>query len=433
MEFLKYINVVINTTTILCSTSYYVLKYKCGFTTFNNAVMTICNSLLPKNYIFTKIVQWGVQEINDSLYIKNNEELVKYFSTFNNSVPYNSYELQHSLHRLQDLMSYAKAQNNELVIESSVPVNSGSVALVFKAQLNGDSVIIKVLRYNMKNRIENDIHILMCFFDNILIKKITEYYFVLNFKSFIENIKESLLTQCDFNNEINNSLLFKNNLKNNKNIIIPYAHKHFTETFDDVIVMEYLNGPIAKNVSLDKLQPHLKTLQLFFFDSLYRYNILHADFHLGNIIVVDDDTLGVIDFGIVYELTSEISDALFDFMFMLAELDPTKKSFHKTSCKIVKKCIQLCCRDEHVYDLVYKKIINDLQFMEMFKESFSVNRVMIVIKKLMSIQDNVIVLKSKICQLFLSTLSGIQTMEFVNDGCTLQTLVRSFINRSVEI
>ena len=133
--------------------------------------MTICNSLLPKNYIFTKIVQWGVQEINDSLHVKNNEELIKYFSTFNNSVPYNSDELQYSLHRLQDLMAYAKAQNNEFIIENSVPINSGSVALVFKAQLNGYPVIIKVLRCNMKNRIENDIHTLMCFFDNILIKK----------------------------------------------------------------------------------------------------------------------------------------------------------------------------------------------------------------------------------------------------------------------
>ena len=210
-------------------------------------------------------------------------------------------------------------------------------------------------------------------------------------------------------------------------------YKYFTETFNDVIVMEYINGPIAKNVSLDKLQPHLENLQLFFFESLFRYNILHADFHLGNIIIVDDNTIGIIDFGIVYELTNEISDALFDFMFMLAYLDPTKKSFHKTSCKIVKKCIKLCCRDEDVYDLVYTKIINDLQFMEMFKEGFSVNRLAIVIKKLISIQDNTVVLKSKICQLFLSTLSGIQTIEFVNDGFTLQSLVRSFINRSVDI
>lgn len=432
-EFLKYINLVINTTSLFCFTSYYVLKHKLGFMTFNNAVMTICNSLLPKNYIFTKVVQWGVQEVNDSLYVKNNEELVKYFSTFNNSVPYNDHELQYSLHCLENLMGYAKAQNDEFIIESSVPVNSGSVALVFKAQLNGTPVIIKVLRCDMKSRIENDIDSLMYFFDNILIKKITEYYIGLNFASFIESIKESLLTQCDFNNEINNSLLFKNNLKNNKNIIIPYVYKHFTETFNDVIVMEYINGPIAKNVSLDKLNCHLEHLQLFFFDSLFKYNILHADFHLGNIIIVDDNTVGVIDFGIVYELTSEISDALFNFMFMLASLDPSEKSFHKTSCKIVKKCIQLCCRDQDVYDLVYTKIVSDLQFMEMFKESFSVNRVMIVIKKLMSMQDKTIVLKSKICQLFLSTLSGIQTMEFVNHGCTLQSLVRSFINRSIEI
>jgi ubiquinone biosynthesis protein len=285
----------------------------------------------------------------------------------------------------------------------------------------------------MKERIENDVNVILCFFNNIIVKKIIESYFVLNFKSFIEDIKESLLMQCDFNNEVNNALLFKNNFKNKKNIIIPHVYKHFTETFDEVIVMEYIDGPIAKNVSLDKLEHHFEKLQSFFFDSLYRYNILHADFHLGNIIVMDDNTLGIIDFGIVYELTPEISDALFDLIFMVTSLDSTEKSFHKKSCKIIKLSIELCCQDEHVYNLVYNKIISDLHFMNMFKENFSVNKLMIIIKKLISIQDDTIVLKSNTCQLFLAALSGIQTIEYINNGQTLQSLLRSFINKSIKI
>jgi len=336
MELLKYVRLIINTTSIFCSTSYYFLKYKLRFITFNNAVISACNSFFPKNYIFTKVVQWGIQEVNDSLYVKNNEELIKYFSTFNNSVPYNNYELQHSLQSLRNLVEYTKTRNDELILEDNVPMNSGSVALVFKARLNSVPVIIKVLRYNMKERIENDVNVIICFFNNIIIKKIIESYFVLNFKSFIENIKESLLIQCDFNNEVNNALLFKNNFKNKKNIIIPHVYKHFTETFNEIIVMEYINGPIAKNVSFDKLEHHFEKLQSFFFESLYRYNILHADFHLGNIIVIDDNILGVIDFGIVYELTPEISDALFDIILMVTSLDSTEKLFHKKSCKIIK-------------------------------------------------------------------------------------------------
>ena len=248
MEILKYARLIISTTSIFCSTSYYFLKYKFRFITFNNAVISACNSFFSNNYIFTKVIQWGIQEVNDILYVKNNEELIKYFSSFNNSVPYNNVELQHSLLSLKNLVEYTKTRNDELILEDNVPMNSGSVALVFKARLNSAPVIIKVLRCNMKERIENDVNVIICFFNNIIVKKIIESYFVLNFKSFIEDIKESLLMQCDFNNEVHNALLFKNNFKNNKNIIIPHVYKHFTETFNDVIVMEYINGPIAKNV-----------------------------------------------------------------------------------------------------------------------------------------------------------------------------------------
>ena len=46
------------------------------------------------------------------------------------------------------------------------------------------------------------------------------------------------------------------------------------------------------------------------------YNVFHGDFHLGNIIIMNDYTVGIIDFGIVYIVTDKISNDLFNIMFL---------------------------------------------------------------------------------------------------------------------
>ena len=67
----------------------------------------------------------------------------------------------------------------------------------------------------------------------------------------------------------------KNQLKNKKNIIVPQVYKHFTDAFHDIIIMDYLDGPVAKNVPLYQLQNHLETIRTLCFEFLFKYNILH--------------------------------------------------------------------------------------------------------------------------------------------------------------
>ena len=77
--------------------SYNIIKYKLRFITFNDAVITICNSLTDKNYLFTKVIQWGIQEVHDQYNIKDNHELQNYFKHFSSNVPYTLCELQYSI------------------------------------------------------------------------------------------------------------------------------------------------------------------------------------------------------------------------------------------------------------------------------------------------------------------------------------------------
>ena len=348
---------------------YNAVKYKLRLATFEDAVISVCDSLTHKNYIFTKVIQWGIQEIYNDANIKENDKLKNYFSAFSSKVPYTPHELQYSVSVIKRVIQYAGSRNETLTFENDeyVPMNSGTVALVFKARLNTDPVIIKILRPNIKNKIKEDIDVLLQFFKNAYIKKVIGNHIKINFQKFIENNTDTLLRQCNFDNEVKNAIIFKNNLRNKKNIVVPCIYTHFTEMFNDVIIMEYLEGHIAKNVPLEILRRNVEPLQSLYFESLFRYNVLHGDFHLGNIIIMDGDSgsgssdtnkIGIIDFGIVYFLTDEESNKLFDIMFLSVSTNNNVNNLKNTS-KILKILIQLVCLNERQQKIIFEQVKKD--------------------------------------------------------------------------
>ena len=424
----------INVVNIFSVSCYNIAKYKLRFATFEDAVISLCNSLTKNNYIFTKVIQWGVQEVYhddnidnaNSNNIKDNVKLKNYFSVFSNNVPYTQDELEHSLACIKNVKQYASSRNDELVVDYA-PINSGSVALVFKARLNSSSVAIKILRPNIRNKIKEDIDVLLSFFDNIVIKNIIWFYIKINIKKFIVSSVENLLNQCNFNDEVKHILLFKNNLKNKKNIVIPHVYTHYTEMFNEIIIMEFLDGPVAKNVPLDKMKNCAEHLQSFFFDSLFRYNVLHADFHLGNIIIMNDgDKIGIIDFGIVYFLTDELSNSLFDIMFLSLKSD--QKNFYS----ILKIVIRLICFDERQYKIIFETLNQDkeIEYILRFCD-FSANRIVKIINKIVSLEN--IEVKHTVYKLFLSSMSGLQTIEYANDKNPLTILTRVYMDKSIQL
>lgn len=425
----------INVVTIFSISCYNIAKYKLRFATFEDAVMSLCNSLTRNNYIFTKVIQWGVQEVYhddtidnaNSNNIKDNDKLKNYFSVFSNNVPYTQDDLEYSVACIKNVKQYASSRNDELVVDYA-PINSGSVALVFKARLNSSPVVIKILRPNIRNKIKEDIDDLLYFFDNIIIKNIIWFYIKINIKKFIVNNVENLLNQCNFNDEVKHILLFKNNLKNKKNIVIPHVYTHYTETFNEIIIMEFLDGPIAKNVPLDKMKNYVEYLQSFFFDSLFRYNILHGDFHLGNIIVMNDgDKIGIIDFGIVYFLTDEMSNSLFDIMFL-----SLKSSNIKNFYSILNITIRLICSDERQHEIIFEILRNDKEIEFIVRcNDFSANTIIKIINKIMSLEN--IEIKQTVYKLLLSSMSGLQTIEYANDNKPLTTLTRVYMDKSIQI
>jgi predicted unusual protein kinase regulating ubiquinone biosynthesis (AarF/ABC1/UbiB family) len=433
MFFFDRVKKIIKCSVIVSVTSYYIIKYKLRLSTFNDTVINICNSLVDKNYLFTKIIQWGIQEVHTQYNIKNNNELQHYFNKFSSNVPYTVCELQYSTSILNNAAEYAKSRNEELLIENDFkPINSGTVALVFKGRLNNVPIIIKILRNNIQERIHKDIYEIMNLIDSVFITKIFRFYNIkLNFKTFFVNNYDLLLKQCDFNQEADNCLLFKKNLKNKNNVVIPHVYKHFTEFSNKIIVMDYICGQVAKDVPIEEFKRCVITLQTFFFESLFMYNILHGDFHLGNIILIRDNdnhdnnviNVGIIDFGIVYKLTQKESNDLFNIIF--AAIDSNKID------TLLKLMIRMICPVKGEHEAILNDIKHDKDILVLQKNDFSANTILACLKKVTSLEN--ISLDSNICSLIFCVMSGLQTVEYVNDNKSLLFLTKSYINRSIKI
>ena len=197
--------------------------------------------------------------------------------------------------------------------------------------------------------------------------------------------------------------------------------------------MEYLEGPVAKNVPLENLRKNVEPLQSFYFESLFRYNVLHGDFHLGNIIIMDDgNKIGIIDFGIVHFLTDEDSNKLFDIMFLSLSTTNNNNNNLNTFYNILKVSIRFICSDKNQHKRIYEQLNQDKELEALIRHNdYSANLLIKIINKIMSLEN--VELKSNVCELFLSTMSGLQTMEYVNNKMNLTDLTKSFTNRSIKM
>ena len=140
----------------------------------------------------------------------------------------------------------------------------------------------------------------------------------------------------------------------------------------------------------------------------------------------DGDKIGIIDFGIVYFLTDELSNSLFDIMFLSLKSD--QKNFYS----ILKIVIRLICFDERQYKIIFETLNQDkeIEYILRFCD-FSANRIVKIINKIVSLEN--IEVKHTVYKLFLSSMSGLQTIEYANDNKPLTILTRVYMDKSIQL
>ena len=193
------------------------------------------------------------------------------------------------------------------------PIATASLAQVHRATLiTGEKVAVKVLKPNTKEIIIRDLHILF-FIAHLFDKhfpKLRNY----NVVEIIKEYSDWTLREIDFRKEANNIKLIKNNLKNEK-VIIPKVYDKFTT--EELLVMEFENGQNVYNhnfKSENERKEFCQELVNIFSKMIFIDGFFHADPHPGNIFVSSNNTLLLLDFGMIgivnKQLRQKISEVL---------------------------------------------------------------------------------------------------------------------------
>jgi ubiquinone biosynthesis protein len=168
-----------------------------------------------------------------------------------------------------------------------IPLASASISQVHAATLkNGDAVVVKVLRPNIKKLIQRDISLLKS------LASLGHRYWRgskrLKPREVVREFEQSLLDELDLHREAANASQLKRNFSTSPLLYVPKIHWDYVH--HNILVMERIHGiPVTDMKALRAQGICLKTLAErgveIFFTQVFRDCFFHADMHPGNIFV----------------------------------------------------------------------------------------------------------------------------------------------------
>ncbi len=194
------------------------------------------------------------------------------------------------------------------------PLACASIAQVHTAQLiTGEEVVIKVQRPGIRATIEADLSIL-----HFLARQAVEV--IPEAETFrpdliLSEFERAIIKELDFTYEARNLSRFAKNFASWSTVHIPTLYGDFSS--ERVIVMERLYGvkiteAAAEGHPMDELAR--ETVRMVF-KQVFEDGFFHGDLHPGNLLILRDGRIGLIDFGMVGRLTPPMRSSLADLLF----------------------------------------------------------------------------------------------------------------------
>lgn len=295
-----------------------IIWYKLGYSFYENMVINTLKHISDYNIIFVKIFQW--------VWINNEPDSNKYITqkiedaiySYTNNTPYNETDINYK--NLLDVYISANKNGDKFELVSTTPINSGSISLIFKAKLNNKDIVVKMLRTNIKERLEKGLGLLINL-ENFLHK--LSYWLGINLVStkMFEKNKFNIMNQVNFINETENLLIFYKNFKNTKYAETPFVYSNYTISNPNVILMDEIKGKYLCEINNDDLNKYLMGFFKFVMDSIFIKNIFHCDLHQGNVLFYNEEyngktlyKVGIIDMGMITKMN--VDEVNFMYMWL---------------------------------------------------------------------------------------------------------------------
>lgn len=212
---------------------------------------------------------------------------------------------------------------HELFVDfDTTPLASASIGQAHRARLaSGEDVVVKVQHAGIRRRMEIDLDILAGLAN--LAEALPELQ-PYRPQATVAEFRRVVRRELDFAREARNLQQFARDFSRSPHVRIPRLYPELSTA--RVLTMEWLDGarlcdPAVRqipNVDLGEVTRHGAEMYL---DMIFQHGFYHGDPHPGNLIVLPDGSIGLLDFGMVARLDESLREDIEDMLISIVSQD----------------------------------------------------------------------------------------------------------------
>jgi ubiquinone biosynthesis protein len=246
------------------------------------------------------------------------------------------------------------------------PLASASIGQVHKAKLRtGELVVVKVQRPEVAEIIDRDLQIIkdvVARADRYLKKQ-----GVLQADDAVKAFERGMLKELDYRNEARNIERFRATYKFRTDFYIPKVYRQYST--DKILIMEFVEG--CKITDMEQLKKWgidprvvVERGMDIYLTMIFEFGYFHGDPHPGNILVREDGTIIILDFGMIGQLMKKDKYAFAGIFIAMARNDA-----REMANSMIKLAIEHNITDmrQFVYDL--NDLIEDYAYLDVSESS----------------------------------------------------------------
>jgi ubiquinone biosynthesis protein len=205
----------------------------------------------------------------------------------------------------------------------AIPIAAASIGQVHRAKLkSGEDVVVKVQRPGIRKIINSDLDIMysIAYFAEEHLPEARLYQPV----GIVEEFERSIKAEMDYTQEGRNADHFARNFRDDPRIYIPKVYWDCTST--KVLTLEFIDGVKSSSfgeldsMGVDRQGIVIDVLKAFM-KQIYDDGFFHADLHPGNVFIMKDGRIALLDFGMAGFLSQDMRNLLIDDLIAITRGD----------------------------------------------------------------------------------------------------------------